>query len=133
MKKPNDLARQVMAKAADHHAKLADQYEQLADIARRYAIALREGNAEFLLTAANELDGLDIVSTKKAAMNELSLLATADPEFMQDLADENRKRRVATLDQEGILMELLLHSMQCKDPHNCAYHRALEDRARQIR
>lgn len=134
MKKPNDLARQVMARAADHHAKLADLYEQLADIVRRYAVALRNGDVEPMLDAYDELNSMGSISeTKNAALNELSLLQTADPEFFEETQVESRRRRVSKLGHEELLLELLIHSAQCRDPQRCEYHRMLEERARNLR
>jgi len=131
MRKPNELARKVMSKAADYHATIAEMYETMADDARRFAIALREGDADYLLDDSRiSFDKLE--EAKKNALDHLKMLHTADPEWWAEFQGEHTRRRISRMSRPELLLELLAHSAECRNPHRCQIHQMLEDRAKKL-
>jgi len=118
-----------MNKVADHHANIADLYEALADDARRFAIALREGDADNMLIDTKDIIG-PLEKAKRSALEQLNMLRTADPEWWQEFHFEHSRRRIAKMSPGDLVIELLTHAAECKKPNNCAYHQLLEDRAK---
>jgi hypothetical protein len=132
MRKPNELARQVMNRAADYNAEIADLYDMMADNARRFAIALREGDSEGLfLDNKDSLHG-KVEEAKRNAVDQLKMLLTADKEWWTEFARESARRRISGMSREELVIEILAHAVECKNPHHCAIHQLLEERVKKI-
>lgn len=132
MRKPNELAMSVLKKAADDYAKIADVYDQMSDCARRYAVAMREGDMEKMVEVHQTLHGGgDLKEICRSASQSMKLIDTADPEWRMRFALELDRQVIAKASDEEVALMMLTHTMMCDHPKTCETHRMLEVRVAQ--
>lgn len=135
MRKPNDLAQKVLSQAADEYAKLADQYEMLSDASRRYAIALRDGDIDKIVTANEEIessDKLDTADGVKRAVEFIKTIPSLDSEWFNEIYIKTQSRLIEKMGYDQVMLALLLHASGC-NKSACNIHDMLAKRLDALR
>lgn len=135
MKKPNAMASEVLKKAADNYSKIGDIYDQMADIARRYAVAMRDGDTEQMVALHDGLhsDTLGITQECQLASAQMKLLAVADPEWRAEFANGLDKLKISKCSLDQLAFIVIQHSANCpKLVHECEIHSAIEKRINEL-